>query len=151
MGERNMEPSSNNRSKTYIIVGDPIPLARCRFSRTHKAYDSQKEKKLVYGINLKGQHGEEPLFSGPLHIEIYFYFTPAVKAAKNITNTFHYIKPDIDNCAKWVLDVANELLFKDDCQVASLILTKRWSRPEPHTEIFIQEIGNSREIPVRHG
>ena len=49
----------------YIVPGDPIALARCRFGKG-RVWDSQKDLKLYWGIHLTNQHKRKSMFSGPL-------------------------------------------------------------------------------------
>ena len=46
---------------TYIIPGDPIPLARARVSN-RRVFDSQREVKLYTRITIESQHGLRPPF-----------------------------------------------------------------------------------------
>lgn len=48
-------------------------------------------------------------------------------------------KPDCDNVAKSVLDALNKIAYKDDAQVAELIVLKRYSST-PRVEVIIHEI-----------
>jgi len=58
--------------KTYIIAGNPIPLARPRFS-FKRIYDKQQNEKFIAGIELAQQHGDLPFLSGPLHLDVTFF------------------------------------------------------------------------------
>lgn len=119
----------------YIIEGQPIPLARPRISGRH-CYDSQKQYKLAYGIMLQNQHGDQKLFEKPLHLDAVFYFkkplanmnrqTSRLKPNKQYKEdgTAYASKPDLDNLAKFLLDVCNGILFRDDCLVASMTIKK---------------------------
>lgn len=109
------------RSKTYIVKGDPIPLARGRFGKS-RIYDSQKHLKLIWTVALSNQHDDEPLFTGALQIDATFYMPMPKSFSKKyemMVNMPHIYKPDADNLLKWVMDCASKgVLFKDDCSVA---------------------------------
>jgi len=130
----------------YVLMGDPIPLARCRISRrTYRMYDTQKELKLVSQITLKNQHnqyGSRPLYKGPLKVESFFYFH--IPKTKKDTHPLDYktSKPDVDNLVKLILDMANGILFKDDSQVVEMICHKLYDI-NPRTEFIIEEIGKN--------
>lgn len=49
-------------------------------------------------------------------------------------------RPDVDNYAKSALDGLNEIVFRDDSQVADLIAIKRYSE-SPGLRIRVQRIG----------
>lgn len=125
---------------TYIIEGDPIPLARCKVSFTNKrVFDSQKTLKLVTELTLKNQHGSRKLYQGPLEIIAYLYFHIPKTHKDTQPGDYHLVKPDADNCVKMLLDIANRVLFKDDCQVCDIICHKRYS-DRPRTEFTIREL-----------
>lgn len=54
----------------------------------------------------------------------------------------HTIKPDADNLAKSVLDALSGLLFHDDKQVASLVVTKQIAAgdEQPHVVVRVLEL-----------
>lgn len=111
----------------YIINGDPIPLLRARIG-PRRAWDSQKQVKLIWGIELASQHKEQPLYEGPLHLELTCFFrVPDSYSFKKATSTYnkpHTFKPDLSNLLKFVEDVATGILFKDDCTIASISAKK---------------------------
>ena len=52
----------------------------------------------------------------------------------------HHVKtPDLDNLKKFVLDVLNEIVWRDDSQIVQLSGAKEYSE-NPRTEIIIEEI-----------
>ena len=50
----------------------------------------------------------------------------------------HCIKPDIDNLLKFVFDMGNKLLWKDDSQIYRVQMEKVYST-EPSTKLIIIE------------
>ena len=128
----------------YVLEGDPIPLARCRISHRWghlRVFDSQKELKLISQITLKSQHGNRPLFSGPLRVDAYFYFHIPRSHKKTKPGYFHIIKPDGDNLVKMILDLGNGVLFKDDCIVSQILCSKMYD-DHPRTEFYIYKLEN---------
>jgi Holliday junction resolvase RusA-like endonuclease len=119
----------------YYIEGPPIPLARARMC-SHGIYDPQKNEKLLISLNLRSQHGNRELYAGPLHLNCTF-FMGMPKHAKGkwpqLRGTYHKIKPDIDNLEKFLLDICNNIIIKDDCQIASVTKQKIYDY-EPRTE-----------------
>lgn len=127
-----------DKTKVYTIIGQPIPLARPRFTQKNEAphvFDSQAQAKYGTQIQLKSQH-REPLITSPIHMNIAFYFEAS---KKHKHGTPHSSRPDLDNLIKWVLDNANNIIFKDDSLVVSLVASKYYDNYQ-RTEFTIREI-----------
>jgi Holliday junction resolvase RusA-like endonuclease len=123
----------------YIVPGPPTPLARARWGSIHnKCWDSQKAIKLAFGIELSKIHEKRPLFSGPLHIDLKFFLKTPIKA-QSLDGSPHHYKPDLDNLIKFVLDVGNDILWKDDSCISSIRASKFYGA-EPRTELIVMEI-----------
>jgi len=126
---------------TYVVMGDPIPLARHRHSG-RRTWDSQKQIKLVWGIDIRKQHFEqlgEYKYTGPLHVDIIFYLPMpkcSVKKAQEIRGRYHIFTPDLSNMIKFVEDAATGILFDNDSIVAS-IASKKIYDDVPRTEFTI--------------
>lgn len=136
-------------TKHYVIMGDPIALARARYGRG-KFYDSQKNTKLVWGIHLKNQHDTEFMFSGPLLMDVIFYMPiPATytQKKKGITlNQWHFLRPDSSNLVKFIEDVATTICYKDDCIIVKHIIEKAYDDGQgPRTEFILSELREKRE------
>lgn len=136
------------RTKSYMVEGNPIALARVRYSRGH-FYDSQKNLKLVWGISLEKQHNDEPLFEGPLWMDIIFYLPIAKKCSgklrKDLTNNWHLFKPDISNLCKFLEDVCIDIVYEDDCLIAKETIEKVYDDGNgPRTEFTISELPTKR-------
>jgi Holliday junction resolvase RusA-like endonuclease len=115
----------------YVIPGDPVPLQRPRH-HINKVYDSQKNLKLVIGINLSNQHGNKPLYTCPLLLNVTFYMPVAAsrdKQKSRLLGTPHFYKPDLDNLLKMVCDCANSILYRDDSQIVLTIARKIYGEP----------------------
>lgn len=112
-----------NRTKTYIIMGDPTPLARGRYGRQGKVYDPQKHAKLLFGLKLKEQHGNDDYFVGPLHMDILMYMPLPESWSRNkklkMRGTVHIKKPDLSNLLKFAEDCGNTILYEDDAIIYS--------------------------------
>lgn len=136
------------RSKHYILKGDPIPLARARHAYTH-VYDSQKKEKLIGSIHIKKQHNQEPLFTGPLSLNITFYVPMPTswsgKKKMELEETPVHVKPDLSNYIKFVEDIANGIIYTDDSLIASITSQKLYSY-EPRTEFIISEIAHGKNL-----
>lgn len=121
----------------YTIKGIPVALRRPRFGKG-QVWNSQQELFLVYGIYIKGQHDGRPLYSGPLQLDITFYFPIPAKKKKN-PPYWHQFKPDLSNLIKLVEDCIQDVLYHDDC-IISQINAKKIYDVEPRTEFTITEL-----------
>lgn len=130
-----------NKPIRYIIPGDPTPLARPRFGRG-RVWDAQKQLKMYWRVNLERLHDDRPLITGPIHVSVNF-FMPIQKAARKAwnpaANNYHIFRPDCDNLIKFILDVANGIIYKDDCKISSIWSKKRYDTT-PRTEFTVAEI-----------
>jgi len=139
--------SKGNKPVVYVLEGSPIPLARMRISKYahlgggRYVYDSQKELKLITSITIKSQHGDRPLYSGPLHMDMNFYF-PVKKTRHDINEgDYHFYKPDLDNLVKMVLDICQFVIFKnDDSRVSEITCKKMYTYEHPRTEFTVYEL-----------
>ena len=123
----------------YVIIGEPIPLLRARHGN-RRTWDSQKQQKLIYGINLKSQHDEQPLFQGPIHLDIIFFMEPPQSRRRHtLEHQLHIFRPDLSNLIKFVEDVASGILYADDCIIASISARKCYSE-SARTEFEIKEL-----------
>jgi len=114
--------------QTYVIEADPVPWARAGVCRG-RFYDKQKHDKLVWGLLIEKQHGNAPLFVGPLAFDITFYFQiprSHHKKRDEMFHAYHFIRPDVDNCAKFLMDICTGILYKDDSSIASQRVNKVW-------------------------
>lgn len=127
----------------YILPGNPIPAARPRLSAGH-VYSPHSLEKTKRSLLLAHLHGNKPLFSTPLHVELVFYVQVPDKMSNKkkelyLSRPYHNIRQDIDNLAKFFLDVANKVLWEDDALVVSLVCKKMHAR-EGRTEIIVELI-----------
>jgi Holliday junction resolvase RusA-like endonuclease len=130
--------------RKYVINGDPTPLARPRYSvRSKSIFDPQKNQKLFAQITLDQQHNNAPKFEGPIHIEMIFYMPApkhiSVKRKKLLQGKYHIFRPDTDNCIKYVCDIAQKILFEEDCIVASISAYKVYDL-NPRTEFIVKTL-----------
>ncbi len=126
----------------YTLAGNPIPLARPRFSRG-RVYNSQASIQTKCTLDLMKQHNKQPLLTGALHLEIEFLmkmpdsWSHAKK--ERMIGQPHIYKPDLSNLIKWIEDCCSLVIYKDDCLIHSISAIKiyDWS---PRTEFIITEI-----------
>ena len=97
----------NNKPVIYTLDFDPIALARIRVainSNCCRVWDSQKSDKLVCGITIRNQHnqhGDAPLYKGPLLLDVTFYMRIKRTNTSCKPNQYHCYTPDLDNMIKY--------------------------------------------------
>ena len=117
-------------------------------------YDSQKDMKRFYAIQIQNQHQNDELITGPVHLDVIFYMKMPQIKKRNIPDKryqYHFYRPDISNLIKWVEDVVQDtqLIFKDDCQVAHITARKVYHE-QPRTEFYILPIKGKYEGATNH-
>ncbi len=126
--------------------GQPRPKA-CIRGKHAGVYDpgTAEDWKTIVRYAAHAKRPEKP-FAGPLQVTLAFQF-PRPKGhfgtgknagkLKDGLSDHHTSKPDIDNCAKAVLDaLAHMGVWGDDAQISILVLAKRYdSKPGCHVRI----------------
>lgn len=116
----------------FNVEGDPVGKQRPRFARgrTYTPKKSVDYESLIASQALSAMCPSLPLET-PVAVYIYAnYAIPASYSKKRkeaCLNRFERPKkPDLDNVAKSFLDAMNGIVYKDDVQVVSLHVTKRY-------------------------
>ena len=133
----------------FTVPGDPRGKGRPRFSRVGKftkTYTDPKtrmyEEKIASAARL-ATFPHEPLETPvavymEINVPIPTSYSKKRKEACLLGFEMPCKKPDIDNCAKGVLDAMNGIIYKDDVQVIRLSLQKHYST-EPGVYIMVRE------------
>lgn len=133
-----------NKNFSFRVLGEPVAKARPRFnSKTRVAYTKSKTTKAENSIKyeyLKNGGERKGNYTGTVKVRMLFVFpirkSWTKKKQKEMLNSFHTIKPDLDNLEKTVLDALNGLAFKDDSQVCEVTKIKAWSEI-PYTQVTL--------------
>lgn len=125
------------REKVYTIPMKPTAWKRPGLNGK-VFYNTQSRIKTHVELYLLRDHGQEPPFTRPIHIDITFFMELPRRRDKK-PNTYHFTRPDIDNLIKLYLDAAQPCIFKDDCIISSLSAKKIYDR-NPRVCIRITEI-----------
>ena len=135
----------------FTIPGKPIGKGRPRFTRrgnyvttyTPKATSDYEEYvRLMYRQAHPGI-----MLSGAIKATINAYFPIPKSVSKKArelmeTETVHHVKkPDGDNIAKTVFDSVNGIAYRDDSQICSLHIDKKYSG-NPRVEVILEELGD---------
>ena len=140
----------NYRSNLKITVPiEPVAQGRPRASTRGgfvKMYDPPKSREYKKQVKLiLEQHKPSKPLETPLRVKMTFNrqylksFTK--KQLKQAEDGFlmPVSRPDLDNYAKAMLDAMNGIIYKDDSQIVSLTLEKKYAS-ESFTEIEINEV-----------
>lgn len=146
-----------------FLEGPPISKMRHRHRMAGKfvmTYDPQKVvvnsvKNLIReSVRQQAVNHDFPR-TNPAHVQIEFFMPIPKHQTKLKENLFRWLpistkKPDIDNLAKFYLDAANGVIWKDDCQIISLKIKKIYSdRPATIIKVDFEEMltdENANEI-----
>ena len=135
----------------YTLHLEPKPQSRPRFGR-NRAYEDGKmtqwKRNCVSQLRLLNP---KIIPNGPVYVSMTFYIYPPKRIAEvkkkrlELESETIYVdkRPDIDNYIKAILDCSNEILLKDDGQVAALSSQKLYSL-DPRIEIEIYELGENK-------
>lgn len=116
----------------FSVEGDPVGKQRPRFSRG-RTYTPKKTVDYEGLIADKAQSAMGSLDPLETPVAVYIYINHAVPASYSkkrketcLSRLERPKKPDLDNVAKGYLDAMNGIVYKDDVQVVSLHVTKRY-------------------------
>lgn len=132
---------------SFEIKEKAIGKQRPRYSsKTHRMYTPTKtstfEEKVKWAFKSK-YNIETELSTKPFKAKIIAVFEPAKSLSKKKKEELLYKdytkKPDADNIAKIILDSLNGLAYKDDNQVAELLVLKKYG-DENKIIVEIEEI-----------
>jgi Holliday junction resolvase RusA-like endonuclease len=126
-------------SIAFTLPGSPTGKGRPRFALrggVARAYTPEKTasyESLVKLAAARAMQSKEPL-SRPARVTIVATFAPPAswsekkrRAAIEATNGIHPAKkPDADNIAKIICDAMNGIVYRDDAQITTLRVEKRY-------------------------
>lgn len=124
-----------------IINKEPIACPRPRITRFGayypKKYQDYKDYLKYYLTSLNLNKFEDK----PLYLNIVFNIqipnSLSKKKKLELNGTYVIKKPDIDNYLKSVMDAMNSIVYKDDSQIASISIIKKYVIDNANTEIEI--------------
>ena len=132
----------------FVIQGKVQAKQRPRFN-THTGKTYTPNKTINYENWVKTcylqKYKDKELMEKPLRVTIRAFFeipksTSKKKKQQMLNNeVVPMVKPDTDNIAKSILDSLNGIAYKDDKQVAELIVYKFYN-DTPYVNVTIEEI-----------
>lgn len=135
----------------YTLHLEPKPQSRPRFGR-YGTYEDKKMKQWKHNCESQLRlMNPKTIEKGAIFVAMTFYIYPPKRIAEmkkkrlELESETIYVdkRPDIDNYIKAVLDCSNEILFKDDGQVAALSSQKLYSL-NPRIEIEITSLEENK-------
>lgn len=141
----------------FTVFGVPVPWGRARLNIKGRHFTPKKTRdweKLVRDNAALAMEGR-PAFDGVVSVTITFFMpVPASwsKAKRQAAHSSpHARRPDLDNLAKAILDAMGAhprhapdgVVFKDDGQIASLYLEKRYTveGEDPCVYVLVRQLG----------
>lgn len=124
----------SDRFTCLVIRGEPHSKARPRFSGNGRVYTPRKQKAAENLLKLHFRTAfKEPLLRN-LAVGCIFF-----------RSSRHRI--DVDNMLKHVMDAANEVIWRDDCQVTAQLGVVEYDSEDPRTIILIGDHDSSMVRP----
>lgn len=115
-----------------VIPGKPNAWQRAR-SNGKIRFDSPEQtrnKALIEQIGAEAMNGRPPL-DGPLevHVSAFWLYPKSMSEKKRRTYGAHFFtsRPDADNIIKLVGDALNGIVWRDDSQIVTLQVSKRYA------------------------
>lgn len=135
----------------FDVPGEPCAQGRPRFAVRGghaAAYDPEKSKNYKALVRLAAEQAMQEAHwlycvELPLQITVKVYLeVPASKSKKFKDGALKGIelptkKPDVDNVLKTIMDALSGVVYKDDKQIVSAIVTKEYSE-RPHLTVELE-------------
>jgi Holliday junction resolvase RusA-like endonuclease len=132
----------------FTVPGPPVAKGRPRFhrasGRTYTPEKTVRYEDTVRTFASQAMAGNAPM-QGPLLVAVAFWVTVPSSWSKKrqqeaIAGEIQPTKkPDLDNCVKAIKDALNGIVWRDDSQVVTLRLKKRYS-DTPRTEVVVRQV-----------
>jgi Holliday junction resolvase RusA-like endonuclease len=129
------------KSAKYVIFQEPQ-----RSTSPHhlvaRAWNGPKNVAFSYSTELARQHGDLPLFEGPLRLNLAFYFSIPKKTLTGHRKThglLHTTKPELISLVRFIEHAACGVIYREEATIVSVISAKAYDIT-PRTEIIIMEV-----------
>lgn len=131
----------------FTIPGIPVPKARPRVVKGHtytpkKTKDYETLVKDVYNLTVGEYLGDSAIVAT---IDLYFPIPESYSKSKRKRiadgEIKHTKRPDVDNCAKAILDALNEVAYRDDSQIVESRITKHYAVDgDVRADVILEEV-----------
>lgn len=119
------EPQSQGSIKAFMAGGRPV------LTSTNKNLKGWRDL-----IATQAQEQAQQL-DGPLRVFLHF-FVPKPKSLRK-KDVLPAKRPDIDKLARAALDAMTHVLYADDSQVTTLVVSKRYAETQTGVRILVEE------------
>ncbi len=113
----------------FEIPGEPVAFARAG-SNGKRRYTPTPQASYMRAVGFKAKEAMRgvKIFKGPVEVIIRASYVPpkSWKPAKRLSAKWKTSTPDADNIAKLVKDAIKGIVYRDDAQVASLNVKKKY-------------------------
>ena len=129
-----------------VIIGEPVPAGRPRFTRQGHAFDPKKSRdyKRIVSLEAAKQYHGPMLEHKPLRVDIRVY-RPIQTSISKLKHRRRaeglerpIVKPDTSNYVKLIEDALTGIVWKDDNLITDLVASK-WYSDEPRIEVTVTE------------
>lgn len=124
-----------------IISKDPVACPRPRVTRFGvyypKKYQEYKDYLELYLKSLNIKQLDEKALYLKVEFNIQIPNSLSKKKKQELNGTYVTKKPDIDNYLKSIMDGMNGIIYKDDNQIASINIIKKYVIEKPSSKIEI--------------
>jgi len=133
---------------TFTLPGTPQPKGSTRaFVRGGRAITTSDNPKVaawqealsIVAWAARRAHGGGEVYpssDAAIIVEAWFYFPPPIKMPPG--RVYPTVRPDVDKCARALLDALTGVLYYDDGQVVDLLARKRYSvRPRVEVRVLV--------------
>lgn len=134
----------------FCVPGQPVAKGRPKFARrgnfvsTYTPAKTASYENLVKMAAHEAMRGRAPS-AAPIELEVCLWlqipasWSAKKRAAAAIGKVRATKKPDADNVLKGLKDGCNGIVWKDDAQVVTIILQKRYAE-SPRAEVIAREV-----------
>lgn len=124
-----------------VLMVDAVPLGRARFSRGH-AYVPQRSRDYREVLQNAARQAMSVLNAPPMEGALYARLSVYRKFNATSRNF-----GDLDNHAKAICDAFNGLIYRDDSQIISTLLTKHTDKTSPRIVVEFGDV-NFMDVAV---
>lgn len=113
------------RTIAFVVPGDAVPFARAGGGKTVARFTPAKQRSAMGVVKLFCQRAMAgaPVIEGAIELSIdAVYLRPKARRMA----TWKTSRPDADNLSKLIKDALNTVAWRDDAQVCSLHVWKRY-------------------------
>ena len=127
------------RSLRYCLMGDPRLISNAHYAHGH-IFNLLHETRIVLKTTIASQHDEQPLLTGPLALNVTFYF-PCSRNIPCKPNICRYAieLPPLENFVKYLTALTKDICYENTAFISSINALKIYDKI-PRTEFILSEL-----------